>query len=216
MSPFFRCLFFHGVYCPYRTVKIYGPTEKKAQAERSLLWATPGGRGFSGPTAAAPAAAVVPAAARRAVSAIGAVPYSFSQAGPSRTSTQLTAAQIAAQHEVTRKQQEAAQKQQEALEKARELKSILDNLEKVDDEGRRSSLLDRLCAVDDVLALPEHPNPPSLSTGDLKVNLLKHQSQALQWCIDHEYPKLPTVVDGSPVQFWQLRKAGAKVCTGFA
>ena len=39
--------------------------------------------------------------------------------------------------------------------KARELKQILDNLEKVDDEGRRSSLLDTLCDVDDVLALPE-------------------------------------------------------------
>lgn len=144
-------------------------------------------------------------------------PAAARHAGPSRTSTQpqYSAAQIAAQQEATRKQQEAARKQQEALEKARELRSILDTLEKVDDEGRRSSLLDRLCAVDDVLALPEHPSPPSLSNGDLKVNLLKHQSQALQWCIDHEYPKLPTVVDGSPVQFWQLRKAGAKVCTGF-
>ena len=55
------------------------------------------------------------------------------------------------------------------------MRSMLNTLEKVDDEGRRSSLLDELCSTDDVLKLPEHPNPPGLATGDLKVNLLKHQ-----------------------------------------
>ncbi|KAF7790393.1 hypothetical protein EIP86_001348 [Pleurotus ostreatoroseus] len=192
------------------TIKIYGPSDKKAQMERSLLWATPGNRGFAASANAnargsGAAAAIIPKG-RHAASVGAAVPYSFSQAGPSRaapTQPQLTPAQIAAQ-------QEAARKQQEALQKARELRGILDSLEKVDDEGRRSSLLDTLCAVEDVLALPEHPSPPSLTSGDLKVNLLKHQSQALQWCIDREYPKVPTVVDGPPVQFWQLRKAGAK------
>ena len=52
---------------------------------------------------------------------------------------------------------------------------ILSNLEKVDDESRRNSVLDTLCSAEDVINLPEHPNPPGLTTGDLKVNLLKHQ-----------------------------------------
>ena len=69
-------------------------------------------------------------------------------------------------------QQEQQRKQQEAFAKAQELRQILNSLEKVDDEGRRSSLLDTLCATDDVLALTTHPNPPGIQTGDLKVNLL--------------------------------------------
>lgn len=52
---------------------------------------------------------------------------------------------------------------------------MLAGLEKVDDEGRRGSLLDTLCAVDDILSLPEHEDPPSASNGELKVNLLRHQ-----------------------------------------
>ena len=52
---------------------------------------------------------------------------------------------------------------------------MLSNLEKVDDEGRRASLLDALCSVDDVLNLPVHPNPPGVASGDLVVDLLKHQ-----------------------------------------
>ena len=147
--------------------------------ERSLLWATPGNRGFAASANAnargsGAAAAIIPKG-RHAASVGAAVPYSFSQAGPSRTAPtqpQLTPAQIAAQ-------QEAARKQQEALQKARELRGILDSLEKVDDEGRRSSLLDTLCSVADVLELPEHPSPPSISGGDLKVNLLKHQVRQL-------------------------------------
>ena len=54
---------------------------------------------------------------------------------------------------------------------------MLNNLEKVDDEGRRASLLDTLCSVDDVLGLPVHPDPPSIANGQLKVNLLRHQVQ---------------------------------------
>jgi SWI/SNF-related matrix-associated actin-dependent regulator of chromatin subfamily A3 len=80
----------------------------------------------------------------------------------------LTPAQVAAQ-------QEQQRKQQEAFAKAQELRQILNSLEKVDDEGRRSSLLDSLCSTEDVLALPTHPNPPGIQSGDLKVNLLKHQ-----------------------------------------
>lgn len=60
-------------------------------------------------------------------------------------------------------------------QKAIQLRQILDSLEKVDDEGRRSSLLDSLCSNEDILNLPLHPNPPSIESGDLLTNLLKHQ-----------------------------------------
>ena len=72
-------------------------------------------------------------------------------------------------------QQEAIRKQQDNLRKAAELKQMLSNLEKVDDEGRRSSLLDTLCLNEDILNLPLHPNPPGLKNGNLQVDLLKHQ-----------------------------------------
>ena len=70
----------------------------------------------------------------------------------------------------------AAQKQQQiSLQNAAELKQMLDTLEKVDDESRRSSLLDTLCAVGDALNLPVHPNPPGIANGNLVVDLMKHQ-----------------------------------------
>jgi hypothetical protein len=102
---------------------------------------------------------------------------------------------------------------------------MLANLEKVDDEGRRGSLLDTLCSTEDILDLPEHPNPPGIASGELRVDLLRHQvcglfvevghvlnpracpqKQALQWAIEHENPKLPTQVQDKPVQFWQYRE----------
>ncbi|TFY76637.1 hypothetical protein EWM64_g7375, partial [Hericium alpestre] len=101
-------------------------------------------------------------------------------------------------------------KQVEDRAKAAELRTILGTLEKVDDEGRRSGLMDTLCSTEDVLALPVHPNPPGIASGELRVDLMKHQAQALQWCIDHEYPKLPSQEDDKPVQFWQYRKMGSK------
>ncbi|KNZ72866.1 Putative SWI/SNF-related matrix-associated actin-dependent regulator of chromatin subfamily A member 3-like 1, partial [Termitomyces sp. J132] len=88
--------------------------------------------------------------------------------------------------------------------------TMLSNLEKVDDDGRRSSLLDTLCSNEDILSLPLHPDPPGIKNGSLQVDLLKHQSQALQWCIEREYPALPKKDAEKPVQFWQLRKNGAK------
>ena len=88
---------------------------------------------------------------------------------------QRQAGSSTAQQEANRKQQEAMRKQQEAFARAQELKQILDNLEKVDDEGRRSSLLDTLCSADDVLSLPVHDDPPGIEKGNLRVDLLKHQ-----------------------------------------
>jgi SWI/SNF-related matrix-associated actin-dependent regulator of chromatin subfamily A3 len=70
---------------------------------------------------------------------------------------------------------EKARKTQEAFAKAAELRDILNNLEKVNDEGRRGSLLDSLCSTEDVLSLPAHSSPPSKATGELTVDLLKHQ-----------------------------------------
>ncbi|KAL1741859.1 SNF2 family N-terminal domain-containing protein [Schizophyllum fasciatum] len=84
-------------------------------------------------------------------------------------------------------------------------------LEKVDDESRRNSVLDTLCSVDDVLKLPEHPDPPGIFKGDLVVDLLKHQKQALQWAVEHEYPKLPTSEKDPPVQFWQYKLMAGRV-----
>ena len=45
-----------------------------------------------------------------------------------------------------------------------------------------------------------------------KGNISLTQKQALQWCLDREYPKLPTKEKDKPVQFWQLKKTGNKVC----
>lgn len=70
---------------------------------------------------------------------------------------------------------EAFRKQQEELARAAELRQTLANLDKVDDEGRRSSLLDTLCSTEDILDLPEYPNPPGIASGELRVDLLRHQ-----------------------------------------
>ncbi|EMD30973.1 hypothetical protein CERSUDRAFT_120235 [Gelatoporia subvermispora B] len=183
------------------TLKIYGAADQRARLEPLLVWATPGQRGFpprnstgSYPVPGAPAS-------RAQVSASQAVAAPV--AGPSQPASQRGKAAPAAQ-EAARRQQ------QEAMQRALELRQMLTGLEKVDDEGRRSSLLDTLCAVQDVLGLPLHPSPPGTQSGELKVDLLKHQSQALKWCIDHEYPQLPKTEADKPVQFWQLRKAGGK------
>ncbi len=68
----------------------------------------------------------------------------------------------------------SAEAQEEFVRNA-EFRQMLANLEKVDDEGRRTSLLDTLCSTEDVLNLPEHPNPPGIASGELRVDLLKHQ-----------------------------------------
>lgn len=150
----------------HRTIKIYGPSDKRAELEPRLVWATPGQRGFPGrvgngpqPIPGAPSTPAYPMMSQTPPAPM-----------PSQTQRkgQLTAAQIAAQAEAQRKQLEA-------WHKAAELKQMLNNLEKVDDEGRRSSLLDTLCSVEDILSLPLHPNPPGIEGGQLKVNLLKHQ-----------------------------------------
>ncbi|OSX66693.1 hypothetical protein POSPLADRAFT_1131555, partial [Postia placenta MAD-698-R-SB12] len=204
-----------------RSLKMYGASDKRALLEPRLMWATPGQRGFpprngvNTPVPGLPAPRPPPHVTPSRPPASQSYPlaskgYPSSQGSAYPSSSQRATGMTAAQQEAARKQQEAARKQQEALAKAAELRQVLNSLEKVDDEGRRSSLLDTLCVVEDVLGLPLHPSPPGIANGDLKVDLLKHQSQALQWCIQHEYPALPKKEEDKPVQFWQLRSAGGK------
>ncbi|KAG6819869.1 hypothetical protein H0H93_007803 [Arthromyces matolae] len=171
------------------TLRFYGASDLRHVLEPRLIWATPGQRGFDSGSSSA-----------RANTAAYSQLSTSSMVAPSvgRSNKQSAAQQAAFKH------------QQEGLRKAAELRQMLHNLEKVDDEGRRSSLLDNLCSIDDVLNLPVHPNPPGTKTGELRVDLLKHQSQALHWCIEREYPVLPKNETDKPVQFWQLKKNGNK------
>src|ERR1700722_16625921 len=98
-------------------LQIYGPSDKRDLLEPLLVWATPGQRGFSSGGGGRGAAG-------------------GSAAGSSKAHRKLTKAEEALTRE-----------QQEALQKAAELKQMLGNLERVDDEGRRSSLLDTLCST---------------------------------------------------------------------
>ncbi|KLO20367.1 hypothetical protein SCHPADRAFT_897662 [Schizopora paradoxa] len=192
-------------YAISMTLKIYGPGDQRNVLEPRLIWATPGQRGFPPPQR--DGTREIPGAPKQQRAPVAPTPSQVAVAGPSSTQ-QVRAMGMTA--EQARRLQEQQRKQREALEKAAELRQMLNNLEKVDDESRRSSLLDTLCSVDDVLGLPVHPHPPGIATNELHVNLLKHQSQALKWCIDHENPLLPSNESDKPVQFWQFKRNGAK------
>jgi SWI/SNF-related matrix-associated actin-dependent regulator of chromatin subfamily A3 len=60
--------------------------------------------------------------------------------------------------------------------KAAQLSSILESVTRLDDTTRRDSLLNSLCG-EDVLELPLMQNPPSVASGHLKTDLLKHQAR---------------------------------------
>lgn len=148
--------------------------------EPMLVWATPRQKGFpqqarGGVPGASSAAAMAATAATAALYAAGgAFPSAYAAAlaatgmpGPSQAHG-MTSAQSEAQ-------QEAIRKQNEAYIRAAELKQMLSGLERVDDEDRRTSLLDTLCSTVDILNLPVHPNPPGIASRELVVDLLKHQ-----------------------------------------
>ncbi|KAJ3989960.1 SNF2 family N-terminal domain-containing protein [Lentinula detonsa] len=167
------------------TLKMYGPSDKVSQLQPRLVWATPGQRGFKSQ-----------AGNRRTTakdSGGGRTP-AYAAPAPGSSSTQL----------------QRYEKQQEALRKAVELREMLNTMEKVNDQGRRSSLLDTLCTNEDILTLPAYGSSPSIANGQLKVDLLKHQRQGLKWCLEHEYPELPKKEGDKPVQFWQVQKNGNK------
>jgi SWI/SNF-related matrix-associated actin-dependent regulator of chromatin subfamily A3 len=166
--------------------------------EPLLIWATPGQRGFAPPAAQGGAAYVhqMPGPGYPGSGGGGGAYASGSQAGGAQYGgayapggTQYPAggggggphasqAGAKAGAKQTAAQQAAVVRQQEALARARELQTMLSTLERVDDEGRRASLLDTLCAQDDILGLPEHDAPPGVASGELRVDLLKHQVRA--------------------------------------
>ncbi|KAF6760296.1 P-loop containing nucleoside triphosphate hydrolase protein [Ephemerocybe angulata] len=186
------------------TLKIYGAPENRDRVLPQLPYQARGTAPRAQPAVASTSAASViggrvgsasahnsssyaSAVVNRAGGALPGAPpaYTFSQTAASRAAPSQPKVQGP-----TPAQLEAIRKQQEALAKAAELQSMLNTLEKVNDEGRRSSLLDTLC-----------------SQGD---------SQALQWAIDKETPVLPTKESDPPVQFWQFKKNGPKVCAFLA
>ncbi|KAJ7217931.1 SNF2 family N-terminal domain-containing protein [Mycena pura] len=186
-----NCIVLSGVLTSSSsTLKIYGSPNRRQELESKLIWATPGQNGFS---------------ARKSASHSRVGAYSASQlptpSYPGNSSQQLS----------NPAQQEAVRKRQEEFQKAADLKKMLASLDStsVDAEKRRNSLLDRLLSGDDILKLPVCANAPGIGNG-LTVELMKHQSQALQWAMEREYPKLPEKVDDKPVQFWQLRKDNSK------
>lgn len=138
-------------------MKIYGAVDARDTLEPQLIWATPSNRGFPPQRADGsreiPGLSSIPRTQRYASGG-----SDFDDEFPSlRGKKKTTPAQL------------------DALEKADELRSILNNLEKVDDGSRRESLMDKLCPTADVLNLPDHPHPPGIESGDLIVDLLKHQ-----------------------------------------
>jgi len=154
----FLCTFYLRFH---RTLRIYGPSDKRSELEPALIWATPGQRGFNASSSSSKTTGH---------SSTVSGPLSMSMPPSQMGNPAHSAARV-----------EAVRKQQEALQKAAELKQMLNALEKVDDGGRRASLLDTLCSTDDVLAMPLHPNPPGIATGELVVDLLKHQVCNLIW-----------------------------------
>lgn len=153
-----------------RTLKIYGPSDKRDQLEPQLIWATPHQRGFP-PRGVGGSTRQASTAYATAAGPVVASSSSASQLSLSRRHG-ATATQSKSQQETIKMQQEAML---QAWQNAAELKKMLGGLEKVDNEGRRASLLDALCSVDDILNLPVHPAPPGIASGDLVVDLLKHQ-----------------------------------------
>jgi SWI/SNF-related matrix-associated actin-dependent regulator of chromatin subfamily A3 len=135
--------------------------------EPLLIWATPGQRGF-GPSSSQ--RSNVPATQTHTHAAPAYNSYRDPYSIPYGSAPQKPLAPA-----LTPAQEAAKKKLEEATRKATELRQILNNLEKVNDEGRRSNLLDQLLSTEDILTLPEHPNPPGVDAGNLTVNLLKHQ-----------------------------------------
>jgi SWI/SNF-related matrix-associated actin-dependent regulator of chromatin subfamily A3 len=62
----------------------------------------------------------------------------------------------------------------EEATKAAQLSEIMNNMAQLDDTARRETLLNSLCG-EDVLELPFHESPPSVESGFLNADLLKHQ-----------------------------------------
>ena len=136
---------------PHRNLRIYATNDKRPLLEKHLHWAAP--YGLIPPSASGTSGAPAD------MGNYGQAGSSSNYAGIVSAGLPMTPAQI------------------EALRQAAELSQMLNGLEKVsvDDNSRRESLLDKLCSAEDVLKLPEHKNPPGIASGELLVDLLKHQ-----------------------------------------
>lgn len=201
-----------------RSLKVYGASSERSQLEPLLIWATPRQRGF--PPTRADGSRIIPGAPTPL--------QTYNYDDPDTSRAEISSLSLAARASIGQISKASAASI-EALRKVEELRGMLNALEKVDDDSRRSSLLDTLCSKDDILNLPVHANPPGIATGDLVTDLMKHQvrihgylisaivnpiilqSQGLQWCLGREYPKLPKTEADEPVQFWQFRKIRDKV-----
>ncbi|KZV95946.1 hypothetical protein EXIGLDRAFT_747903 [Exidia glandulosa HHB12029] len=184
-------------------VKIYGRSDQRHILEPLLVFATPNRRGFT----EAMRTAEYTGNPRRGPQAASSSQYAAAAAyaGSSQVASSSKAGGTSAAAAAS---QAAAAKRLEEYQKAQELRSILETLGKVDDEGRRGGLMDKIMDEGDVLKLPELEDERK-PTG-LRVELMKHQSQALRWCLEKENPVLPTKESDRAVQFWQFKKEGNK------
>ncbi|ODO09326.1 hypothetical protein I350_02926 [Cryptococcus amylolentus CBS 6273] len=89
------------------------------------------------------------------------------------------------------------------------MQDLLQGLSKENVDIKQSDkVMDALTGDVNVSLLPLHPSPPGVLNNQLVVDLLPHQSQALQWMIGRENPKLPAAPEDPAVQFW-VRQKGA-------
>jgi SWI/SNF-related matrix-associated actin-dependent regulator of chromatin subfamily A3 len=147
----------------FSTLKIYGRSDKRNEIEQKLPSVMSARNRSSKPDPLQSSAMLSPAS------------YASYAAALELSGGDSSSAGYGTSMAIPPQSTEALRKQQEAFARAAELRQMLSNLEKVDDECRRSSLLDTLCSTEDVLSLPEHPNPPGIASGELRVDLLKHQ-----------------------------------------
>ncbi|EJD43111.1 hypothetical protein AURDEDRAFT_167788 [Auricularia subglabra TFB-10046 SS5] len=188
-------------------IKIYGRSDQRAMLEGALKWATPGQRGFDDTMRTAE---FTGNPARRS-----ALPPPVLPSAPSYA-TQASSSQAASSSAAAKAVADAQRRYAEA-QKVIELRPMLDSLSKVDvdDEARRTGLLDALCGVDgedgiDVLKLPELESKELPLGLHADVELMKHQKQALKWCLAKEYPKLPASESDRLVQFCAYKKQSGK------
>jgi SWI/SNF-related matrix-associated actin-dependent regulator of chromatin subfamily A3 len=117
-------------------LKIYGAADKRNQIEPLLNWATP----------------VKHKASVSVSSKAGGRSYKAASSYASYTAPEFScydSSGYGGQMPSTSQTAEAPRKRQEKFDRAAELRDMLSNLERVDDGGRRSSLLDTLCSTED-------------------------------------------------------------------
>ncbi|KAF8342156.1 SNF2 family N-terminal domain-containing protein [Cantharellus anzutake] len=203
----------HGfVYDLDITLHIYGASDTRSALEPMLKWATPGQRGFTDALRAKYKHNFDwLLAAYLASSSLGGYSSISSRISGSQK-TQSQSAKLEAERRVKLEMERRAKLEVEriAAQKGEELKTIIKGFEKVDDESRRASLLDSLCSKEDIMNLPVYENPPGKANGLLKSDLMKHQLQALKWCIDRENPVLPTSASQPSEQFWRYDESTGK------